>query len=493
MSWLLAAAVLTTTLRAWTRLQGYHAAALNNAVQSKAAPKLSKRVAVLVVEGLSTPDVQRMPSLRWLATTGGVWHVTLPDPWWAPASWATLLTGAEPQLHSRLFPQQQGALIADNIFAANRREGGSARIIADPAFASLVSTWAQPANLDELPKLVQVGGPTLVMAHLSANDDPSRRKLDRLLSDLLANMDLGQTSLVVVGMGQPYHHEGLMPVNPVLVAAGVTIVPGVSGTCTLADITALLADLAGTSRPGLASGRSLLVPPPPAKPTPPAEPLLAQVTTWYHGLPPGLSDRAKSAGAPVGFLLLMLLAVLWQPVRWHALAQPWRWLLVMPLIYWVMRGQWPWQMLGPIHGGFGTTWAWELILPMALASVWTLIWSGFRMGPARSSSFVRSSLTLGAWSTALFLCLAAGTLAWLYGVSFATSLPPTGVIWAYFALLWAAVAVLGVAPLALPLGMLSAGWAAQRFQQQQEEAIEAPAPRGHDNIIPLSQRRRPPS
>lgn len=275
--------------RSWDSLVKYappYAQAAAAAIGTAPTAPLAQRLILVMVDGLSDTDAQRLPTVAYLRDQGAFRSVAaLPTPWPA-AAWATLLSGAPPELHGTVMSgQADRPLTADNLLSAARRSGKSVAAAGDPALGALLRPWldrgfySEPAGatgassglIDWLRNQVKAGGPDLVLVHLAfphaaahstGAQKPSPHStlaaLDATIAQFLDQVDLKNTAVAVVGSlptDESGHHTGsAAAVNLPFALAGPGVQPGFGADCRLVDVAPTLAELLGTSLPAWSAG-----------------------------------------------------------------------------------------------------------------------------------------------------------------------------------------------------------------------------------------------
>lgn len=235
---------------------------------------LAGRLVLIMIEGLRTEEIQRLPSLEWVHQQGASYQLRVPGPSHQPAAAASLLTGAPPTLHGMLGAQPAGPLKADNLVQAALRAkvttGGAGGPTLGQLTAGSMGTWYEGVSLSELAEgthsLLAPGGPKLVL--IEVNDLAAA--LDRLgpstvdsvdYRDALARLDAGLVSLLdqIDWKSTAVMVSGVTPRGPLgqrddsspvpLLLAGSGVVPGARGEGSLLDVAPTATALLGLPTP----------------------------------------------------------------------------------------------------------------------------------------------------------------------------------------------------------------------------------------------------
>lgn len=213
------------------------------------------RLLVILIDGLSARDADRLPSVDHLARTGVRYALTPVPPTWPSAAWTAALTGLPP---GQAPPAGNGPPPEEpGLLPALRRAGLAVAAVGTPEFLAQVGPWVSVSYpvppgwegtgsplLDAARQALASGTPVVLVhleglhtvAHRLSGDAPDRwgagtvswaealSWLDVRLALLLEGIDLNRTAVAVLGTyaaapGRP--HRLAEPVPLVLAGAGV--------------------------------------------------------------------------------------------------------------------------------------------------------------------------------------------------------------------------------------------------------------------------------
>lgn len=225
---------------------------------------LADRVVFLIIDGLTTEDAHRLPSVDWLHRRGAGYRLTASGFAGEAPLLASLLTGAPPAYHGVLVGAGEAALTADDLLQAAARSqvraGGAGGRALDALAAGRLDPWLgeQDLGAPAVADLLAPGGPGLVVIEA---DDLSRGRSDDALAELDARLvalfdliDWRETAVVVLGTADAASGR---PSTLPLVLAGSGVVSGAGGDATVYDVAPTLAALAGLPVPVSAQGRPI--------------------------------------------------------------------------------------------------------------------------------------------------------------------------------------------------------------------------------------------
>jgi hypothetical protein len=245
-------------------------------------PPLAQRVVVILAEGLRPDDARLLPTVDWLAQRGAQLSVAVPEPGYAVPAAATLLTGAQPEVHGVLL--RDGRLGADNLLAAAQRVGISTGGAGGADLGHLLQGGALPgwevvgtpqALVEKARALLRPTGPEFVLLHshflagemerlgTASRDSADYRnalaQFDFTLVSLIDLIDWKTTAVVVAGTVPMGADGAYTPAASVpLVMAGPGIKAGFRGEASLLDVAPTLSALAGAPVPLANGGRPVL-------------------------------------------------------------------------------------------------------------------------------------------------------------------------------------------------------------------------------------------
>lgn len=279
------------TVQSWLTYQppaSAAAPATPGAAATAPATALTSRLVVVIVGGLRSDTALELPTLNLLRQRGAFRTLVADTPTETTTTWATLLTGTDPDLHGQLSDASVRALAADTIFDEAKSQGLTTAL-AGP------DTWGQllPRSVD-LPALEPAAGAEpdealfqhavtavqakagLTLVYLSDTAAAGRRyggaspsyqaaaaRADARLAQLLEHVDLAGTTLLVTsdhGLTAAGGSGGSEPevVRVPLVAAGKGITAGLMTQGRQRDLAPTVAALLGLPSPASATGTALL-------------------------------------------------------------------------------------------------------------------------------------------------------------------------------------------------------------------------------------------
>jgi hypothetical protein len=263
---------------------------------SEAGPALSRRVVVLLLDGLSHEASLRMPFLNTLRQKGADYLCTVGLPSLSNPGRAALFSGARQEVHGQMTNFDVRPLLVDTLFSEARRSGRKTGLVGTPSTLTLIGRPPdrvfglgdkEPAAdfhlLEAEIKKAEEGAASLVSGDLSflfvefnITDDAGHlwgggseeyrraaRLADAALEALVPRLDLSKDTLVVTadhghtasgGHGGPEREVVEVPL--VLVGAGIR--PGVSGEARQIDVAPTVAALLGIPIPAANQGSLLL-------------------------------------------------------------------------------------------------------------------------------------------------------------------------------------------------------------------------------------------
>ena len=279
--------------------QAYHSPLANTPPapgQALGSPA-TRRVVIVLIDALrydTSTDRAVMPFLNKLRTEAASAAMHSRPPSFSAPGWATLLTGAWPEINdSQLFnpPDLNSArtFSQDDLFAAAQRVGLKTAVSGYSWFEGMLANSGvdagfytpgedNAADIDvvaaALPWLT--GDYQLVLIHIDQVDyaghhqggprDPkwnaAASRADSMLSEIAAKLDLTKDTLLVIsdhGQINRGGHGGPEPVTLVepFILAGAGVIPGDYGDVQMVDVAPTLAALLGTNIPASSQGHVL--------------------------------------------------------------------------------------------------------------------------------------------------------------------------------------------------------------------------------------------
>lgn len=234
---------------------------------------LAPQVLVVVIGGLRNDVVAEMPTLALLQREGASAQLTSRPPAPRAAAWATLVTGAWPELSGAPIYDLAGGemrpLAVDHLFAATRRANLTTAIAGADPWPSLVPEEFFDAHYhaasegpaadrqiaDTALRFLTSFRPHLLLVGLGNLDGPAlparqygqpAQELDEHLRTILEALDLQRSVLMVV--------SDLGDVSTPFAAIGGPIIPGRYGPLAQTDLAPTIAAILGAPVPRLAQG-----------------------------------------------------------------------------------------------------------------------------------------------------------------------------------------------------------------------------------------------
>jgi hypothetical protein len=269
-------------LEGFDRVTGFKPTHMTGVRPPAGPPPLAQRVVLILAEGLRPDDARLLPTVDWMAERGAQLAISVPEPGYGVPAAATLLTGAQPEVHGVLL--RDGRLGADNMLSAAQRVGLAAggaggADLGHLLQGSALENWEVAATPDALAEaskaLLGPNGPKFVVLHshflaaeirrleTASRDSADYRnalaQFDFALVRLIEQIDWKTTAVVLAGTVPVGADGAYAPASAVpLVMAGPGIKAGFRGEANLIDVTSTLSALAGAPVPLANSGRPVL-------------------------------------------------------------------------------------------------------------------------------------------------------------------------------------------------------------------------------------------
>jgi hypothetical protein len=300
---LLGACSLGLALVALTSLQSYRSPYVFADLRAgPATERLVDRVVVVVVDGLRRDTADRLPELEALRAGGAELTSLAGQPSYSRAGYATLGTGAWPEVHGFLLNSATGRSQVDSLFAETRAHGLKPALVGyswwtDLFGDDLPSRWINPGSddpakdqfgnlnnsgpvdrevifADEAIRILRKHDPDLLYVHFQDTDQKAHdfgigpeylrqaHVIGEQIERLVRELDLSRDVLILTadhGHIARGGHGGWEPeaVQTPLILAGRAIRLGGYGTVDQVDIPATAAALLGVPFPTSAQGRVL--------------------------------------------------------------------------------------------------------------------------------------------------------------------------------------------------------------------------------------------
>ena len=246
--------------------------------------RLAGRVVVVIIEGLREDASRRMPALASLRERGAASAAVLSEPSIAHSGWATILTGARPEIHGVVTNEGREAVPVDTIFREAKTAGLKTALAAGRSWDKLFPQGVDLRNSVDWSKEGDDGVLSAALRILSARagltviwfagpDAAGHRyggesleylkaaaEADARLTRILAAVDLRETTVVVTsdhghtaagGHGGREEEAATVP----LIMAGPGVRPGKYPPVRQEDIAPTVAALLGLPAPAQATGR----------------------------------------------------------------------------------------------------------------------------------------------------------------------------------------------------------------------------------------------
>lgn len=270
---------------AWESLGNYRSPYLTQSPADQGSTPLTDAVVIVVISGLREDASDRMPALEYLRSRGATLSVKLGLPSLAMPSWATLLTGAGPEIHEVTANSFSGPLRADHIFEAARRANLTTGLVGTKQWQTLLGPaigegrFLDPkapdpdgqaveraaALLETTPSLalLNVTGPAVTGGQFGADSGKYLQAVseaDSRLAMILDLVDLENMTVIVTsdyGLTDAGGHGGGEDevIRLPLVMAGLGIRSGATAAIGQEDIAPTIAALLGIPFPANATGQ----------------------------------------------------------------------------------------------------------------------------------------------------------------------------------------------------------------------------------------------
>lgn len=267
----------------------------------QATARLTRRLVLVIVDGLGLGAVDDMPVLKDIGSRGVAFSLQVNQPSFSYPGWTTLLTGAPPEISGVTTNAFNGPVPVDSLFDAARRAGLKTALYASEDWKALFGASVAKATyvatdsadmaavskadskiLDSALRELEQGDARFVVVHFSSVDaaghatgaaSPAYKsasaEADAMIGKILASLDLTSDTIVVTsdhGHTARGGHGGWEKdvITVPLVAAGAGIVtperpaPEISWAAARhEDVAPTCAALLGTSVPAHAQGKVL--------------------------------------------------------------------------------------------------------------------------------------------------------------------------------------------------------------------------------------------
>jgi hypothetical protein len=252
-----------------------------------ASQQLNSRVVLIVIDGLTYPMSEDMPTLLNLRANGAGFRATVSEPTLSLPSWTTILTGTTPEVHGVTTNWTAGPAQVTTLTSLARDRGLTTALVGGAKWRELCGNTVTegyhdlPAGDDDVTRralqlVTRAAPPNLTILHYSRLDDVGHARgtasLEYLESALAIDRDIDSiyhaaagkdcTFVIVSDHGHVRRggHGGVEPeVSEVpLVLRGRAILPGVYGTAALTDVAPTVAALLGLPFPMQSTGMVLM-------------------------------------------------------------------------------------------------------------------------------------------------------------------------------------------------------------------------------------------
>ncbi|MBO8126596.1 MAG: alkaline phosphatase family protein [Firmicutes bacterium] len=225
----------------------------------------TERIIWVIADGLSPEAVGKLPFLSALSKEGAYRELTTGQPGFCKPSYATISSGAWPEVHGVLFDGYQGAMAVDNLFLRLKEAGLKTDAVAHRWWRELNGNYFSDKSLfytahessnslmdqrvyRQALDFVQNSDSHLLLVHFPKQSTVNN--LDKFISGLAADIDFQQETLFITSSSSP---TGTVP----LIAAGKGISPGHYDPANQIDLATTIAGLSGITGPTEAQGRIL--------------------------------------------------------------------------------------------------------------------------------------------------------------------------------------------------------------------------------------------
>ncbi|MDW8292472.1 MAG: hypothetical protein RML84_05130 [Anaerolineae bacterium] len=272
----------------WAKFTAYTNPVLQLLPPAPPSRPLTQRLVLIWVRGLRLDAAQRMPTLNALRARGASLMVEHTAPTWRAPATFTLLSGARPETHGALLPDEAAGRGLDTLFHALQRAGRTAALVGESRWAdwfedavprlSLVAAEEVAARDDQavtlaLEALRDVEQPVafvlvelaLPEATLRTNPDAYATAVaatDVRVQQLVGALDLSKVTVAVLGdrglddRGRDGGSEPAIARAPAVIA-GAGVRTNVAAIARAEDVAPTLAVLMGAAPPVHAQGRPL--------------------------------------------------------------------------------------------------------------------------------------------------------------------------------------------------------------------------------------------